>query len=172
MNLYIVRHGQTEANAKHLFNGINELDLTKKGVEQAEELVFTIKNIDIDYIFCSPLKRAIHTASILNINNKQIYKDERLIERDCGIYTLKPIDSIKDKSALYEINKNKYREFESFQSIINRVNSFISELKDKYFDKNILIITHGDVILGFQEYFNKRDEGYPNTCELLKFELS
>lgn len=171
MELYVVRHGQTEANVKHLFNGVNSLDLTDMGVKQAEELIPKIKNIDIDYIYCSPLKRTIHTANILNINNKQIYRDNRLIERECGKYTLQPIDSIEDINALYNKDKNKYPDFESFSSIIERVSDFIQELKEKYDNENILIITHGDVILGFQEFFNRRNDGYPKTCELSKFEL-
>ena len=59
MILYVIRHGQTEANANHLFNGINEGDLNENGVRQAEELAKIIQTIDIDYVFCSPLKRTI-----------------------------------------------------------------------------------------------------------------
>ncbi len=172
MILYVVRHGQTEANAKNLFNGINKLDLTDIGIKQAEELLPNIENIEIDYIFCSPLKRAIHTANILNKENKQINIDERLIERECGKYTLKPTYLIKDKNTLYDKDKNPYQDFESFSSILERVSSFIQELKEKYKNKNILVVTHGDVILGFQEYFNRRSDGYPKTCELSKFELN
>ena len=171
MNLYVVRHGQTEANVKHLFNGINEGDLTSIGVKQAEELLPAIESINIDCIFCSPLTRALHTASILNVNNKPIYKDKRIIERDCGEYTLKPVDLIQDKSVLYDLDDNTYKEFESFSSIIKRVKSFISELKEKYENENILIVTHGDIILGIQEYLNKKTDEYPKTCELIKFEL-
>ena len=172
MFLYVVRHGQTEANVKHLFNGINEGDLTDIGVKQAEELQAVIEKINIDYIFSSPLKRAIHTANILNLKNKQIQKDDRLIERECGTFTLKPTTLIEDRSVLYDKNENKYEEFESYSSIINRVTDFLNELKEKNFKGNILVVTHGDIILGFQEYFNRRCDGYPKTCELSKFELN
>ena len=171
MNIYVVRHGQTEANAKNFFNGINTLDLTAIGVKQAEELAPKMENISIDYIFCSPLKRAMHTANILNVKNKKISIDDRLIERECGKYTLKPTSLIKDIDALYDKEKNKYQDFEPFSEIIKRVASFIQEIKEKYKDKDILVVTHGDIILGFQEYFNRRDDGYPNTCELSKFEI-
>ncbi len=171
MILYVTRHGQTEANVNNLFNGINTLDLTKTGIEQAEKLLPSLENINIDYIYCSPLKRTIHTANILNIHKKPIYIDDRLIERDCGKYTLKPINLIEDMDALYNINENKYEDFEAFSSIIERVSNFIKELKQKYTTENILIVTHGDVIVGFQKYFNKMSDGYPKTCELLKFEV-
>ena len=171
MKLYVVRHGQTEANVKNLFNGINTLDLTDIGVKQAEELKNKMDNVDIDYIFCSPLKRTIHTANILNINNKKIYLDERLIERECGEYTLKPINMIKDMNELYDKKDNKYKEFEPFSSIIERVSSFVEDIKEKYKNKNILIVTHGDIIMGFKEYFNSTNTKYPKTCELIEFVL-
>ena len=171
MILYVIRHGQTEANANHLFNGINEGDLNENGIQQAKELAKIVQTIDIDYIFCSPLKRTIHTANILNVKNKPIYKDNRLIERDCGSYTLKPSKLIQDKSKLYIKNENEYTEFESFDSILNRVESFIKELKEKYTNENILIVTHGDIVFAFQEIFKRKNEEYPKTCELFKFEL-
>ena len=171
MILYVVRHGQTEANVNHLFNGINEGDLNENGIQQANELATIIKNIDIDYIYCSPLKRTIHTANILNVNNRLLYKDNRLIERDCGLYTLKPSNLIKDKSKLYLKNENEYNEFESYDSILNRLDSFIKELKEKYTDENILIVTHGDIVYAFQDLLNSKNETYPKTCELYKFEL-
>ncbi len=172
MNLYVIRHGQTKANAENLFNGINTLDLTDVGIKQAESMIPEIEKIDIDYFFCSPLKRTTHTTNIINIHNKPIIIDERLIERECGNYTLKPVNSIKDLSSLYDKNENKYPEFESFSSIIERVGSFVSELKENYKNNNILVVTHGDVIRGFQEYFNKINDEYPKTCELLKFEIN
>ena len=48
MKLYVVRHGQTEANVNHLFNGRNERDLTEFGIEQANSLANRMKTISID----------------------------------------------------------------------------------------------------------------------------
>ena len=171
MVLYVVRHGQTEANEKHLFNGINKLDLTDKGIKQIEELIPKINNLNIDIIICSPLIRATHTANILNTKNKEIIIDDRLIERECGKYTLKPTSLIDNKEELYNKNNNKYQDFESFSSIIERVNNFIEDIKVKYNNEKVLIITHGDVILGFQEYFDRRSDGYLKTGNISIFEL-
>ena len=62
----------------------------------------------IDLIFCSPLKRTIHTASILNVNKLEITTDDRLIERDFGSFTLKSVELIKDKSKLYNLKENEF----------------------------------------------------------------
>ena len=36
MNLYIVRHGQTDGNVYKIMDGIRDIDLNEKGIEQAE----------------------------------------------------------------------------------------------------------------------------------------
>ena len=130
MKLYIVRHGQTEANVNRLFNGRNQKDLTDFGIEQAERLASQLKNLKIDLIFCSPLKRTIHTASILNVNKLEITTDDRLIERDFGSFTLKSVELIKDKSKLYNLKENEIEEVESYKSIYDRVSNFIEEIKE------------------------------------------
>ena len=171
MKLYIVRHGQTEANVKHLFNGRNQRDLTDFGVKQAKTLASQMKKLNIDLIFCSPLKRTIHTANILNVNDVEIIIDDRLIERDFGSFTLKSADLIKDKSKLYSLEENEIKEFESYKSIYKRVSSFIEELKKNYYEKNILIVTHGDIVVAFQEYLHQKNNEYPKTCTLIKYDL-
>lgn len=71
MNIYIVRHGQVPHNALKQYN-ITDEDLTDLGIKQAEELREMIKNTEFDIIISSPLIRAVHTANIININNKEI----------------------------------------------------------------------------------------------------
>ena len=171
MNLYVIRHGQTEANVKQLFNGINDGDLTEIGIKQAEELIPLIKEKDINFIICSPLKRAIHTANILNVNNKEIVLDNRLIDRDYGVYTLKPITLLENKTSLYDLEINENKEIEPFSAVIKRTEDFINGLKTKYKNENILIVTHRDVISAMQYYFNKNFDDYPKTGDLLKFEV-
>ena len=79
MNVYIVRHGQVPHNALGQYNS-NDEDLTILGVQQAENLRKQIDSIKFDVIICSPLKRAKHTADIINVNNQKIIYDERIKE--------------------------------------------------------------------------------------------
>ena len=70
MKIYIVRHGQVPHNALKMYSNENE-DLNETGIKQAEELKMKIKNLNFDIIISSPLIRTIHTANIININNKK-----------------------------------------------------------------------------------------------------
>ena len=81
MKLYLIRHGQCESNVIGRFNYVNE-DINEVGIKQAEDLREKIKDIDYDIIISSPLLRALHTAEIINVNNKEIITDDRLQETD------------------------------------------------------------------------------------------
>ena len=83
MKVYIVRHGQTDSNLAGVYNYLNE-DINENGIEQAKNLSEKIKDLDYELIYCSPLKRAMHTANIINIHNKTMLFDDRLQERNPG----------------------------------------------------------------------------------------
>lgn len=46
--------------------------------------------IDYDFIICSPLKRAKQTCELVNIKNKKVIYDNRIMARDCGEIEGKP----------------------------------------------------------------------------------
>ena len=69
MILYVVRHGQTEWNLEHRCQGISDIPLTEKGIEEAKQLQELVKSLNIDVVISSPLSRARDTAKIL-VDNK------------------------------------------------------------------------------------------------------
>lgn len=79
MKIYLVRHGEVNHNLYKRYNREDE-DLNKKGTEQAKELRRKIKEYNYDVIISSPLVRSKHTAEIINIKNKDIILDDKLIE--------------------------------------------------------------------------------------------
>ncbi len=68
MIIYILRHGTTEWNARHLIQGQTDIPLDDFGQQMACEtgLGLAEKNIKFDRIYSSPLKRSFETASIVN----------------------------------------------------------------------------------------------------------
>jgi broad specificity phosphatase PhoE len=67
---YFVRHGQSEANARRVVQGLTDYRLDDTGRAQAAALGAWLrdKSVGIDAMFCSPLLRAAETASILAKN--------------------------------------------------------------------------------------------------------
>ena len=136
MILYVVRHGQTNVNLENKINSLNDDDLNQAGVEQALKLCEYFKDVDYDFIISSPLTRTVHTAELLNVNKKNIIYDQRLIERDAGVFTKKPIDLLDRNDWWNVYPKNDYKNAESVKMVIERIYSFLDEIKQKYKDKN------------------------------------
>ena len=77
MILYVVRHGETEKNKYGLIQGQTECDLSKNGIEKAKELIPIVRNLKIDVVISSPLKRAYDTASIITEGKYYIGTENR-----------------------------------------------------------------------------------------------
>ena len=65
MRLYLVRHGQTDMNKRNMFYGWTDADINETGIQQAEQLRQYFRQIPIDAIYSSDLRRAAHTAEII-----------------------------------------------------------------------------------------------------------
>lgn len=63
---YFIRHGQTDWNAQHKAMGITDIPLNSNGETQSREAIRQVKDLNIQTICHSPLKRARETAEILN----------------------------------------------------------------------------------------------------------
>lgn len=67
MKLVLIRHGESEWNKLNLFTGWTDVGLSEKGIIEANEAGFLLKenNFDFDVCHCSYLKRAINTLNIV-----------------------------------------------------------------------------------------------------------
>jgi len=87
--LILIRHGQSVWNAENRFTGWTDVDLSDKGVKEAEEAGNELRNQVIDIIHTSDLIRAKRTAEIViraNVSSKDTVtkSDWRLNERNYG----------------------------------------------------------------------------------------
>lgn len=160
-----MRHGQTIPNTLHLISGKQECDLTPKGIIEAKRTKEKYKNINFDIILTSPLSRARITAS--TITNKPIIIDKRLIERDYGTFEKKRKKEVDYKGIWnYALNKNPHNG-ETIKDLFERVKKLIEELKQKYPDKKILLVTHSAIARVIHYYIT----GIPKDNDLTKLEI-
>ena len=146
MNLYVVRHGQTIWNLENRVQGITDIPLTEQGIKDAEELKELVKSLNIDVVISSSLSRARETAKILVDFKLPINTDDRIKERDWGMNEGAKIDEVDRWDCWDVILNTKVQNIESLQDFMYRVSSFIEEIKIKYKDKNVLVVTHSAVI--------------------------
>lgn len=88
--LVLVRHGQSEWNLKNLFTGWRDVDLTDKGVAEAQAAGRQLKALGLrfDVAYASALVRAQRTMDLmleeLGQRSLPVIRDQALNERDYG----------------------------------------------------------------------------------------
>ena len=156
--LVLVRHGQSEWNAKNLFTGWKDPDLTDKGIEEAVNAGKKINEYGLSFscMFTSALVRAQNTAKIIlkEIEQEDIptYQDKNLNERAYGSLTGMDKDEARQKfgSEQVQIWRRSFDtsppDGESLKDTYNRVvpyfqKNILPRLAD---GKNVLVSAHGN----------------------------
>lgn len=152
MKLYITRHGTTEWNSIGKLQGWLDSNLTDEGIKRAIDLGRRLKDVDFDFIYSSPQKRALDTAKyIRGDKNTQIITSDSLMELGLGEWEGKYFNTLeKDYPELYHTYMNKPEEYfpekgETFMDLFNRIEDFLKEIRN-IDAKNVLIVTHGVTI--------------------------
>src|SRR6201986_1369312 len=84
LSVYLLRHGQTPYNADgNRYCGRTDIELTDKGLAQAETVARRLNGISLDAVYSSPLYRARRTAELAS-GREKVQTDQRPIEVDFG----------------------------------------------------------------------------------------
>lgn len=158
MNIYLIRHGETEKNTLKKYYGNLDVGLNERGKLQCEYLKEKLKNIEFGKIYTSNMKRAIETANIIFDNRKEyIVKDERLNEMNMGDFEGKSYEELEKlypkewKDWCDNWKESSPPKGESYKMFYSRVKDFMEDiLKEE--DNNILIVAHGGVIKSIYTY--------------------
>ena len=163
--IYLTRHGETEWNIEKRLQGRGDSPLTKYGIQRAKELRDRIKNIDIDVIYSSPIKRALNTANILRGNkNIDIVTDDSLMEMCFGDYEGKKIDIVQEENPSWDINLIMQGNVEicapngeNLKEVRERISKLMNKIIAENMGKSILIVTHGITLKALMYYFKDED---------------
>ena len=167
MYVYIVRHGETDYNAKkERFGGRVDVPLNNNGREQAMKLKIRYAGITFDRVYSSPLIRTIETARI--ISDCDIIIDERLIERSNGDLEGRLRSEIDPATIDYSNIEfiMKYH-IEPDESIKGRVRSFLNEIANLEGCENILVVTHAGTAMYMSHYL----DGEPEDKKVSEYKL-
>lgn len=139
VNITYFVHGTTSDNENNISSGWSDVDLSDLGVKQSKELRSLTKEKQFYAIFCSDLKRAIHSAN-LAWPDKQIIQDKRLRECNYGSYNGKSSDIVEplQERSIDEPMPNG----ESYEMVKDRIESFLNDLKRDYDGKSVAIVAH------------------------------
>ena len=157
-NLVLVRHGQSEWNAKNLFTGWKNPGLTETGVKEAISAGKLIKDekINFDTMYTSELIRAQLTGNtileIINQSDIPIIKDIALNERNYGSLAGLNKDDARKEWGVEQVHiwRRSYDvpppDGESLKNTAERVLPYFNkEILPKVISgSNILIAAHGN----------------------------
>lgn len=156
--LIIIRHGESEWNAKGVWTGTTDVHLTSKGFKEAALLGDKIHDIHFDCAFCSQQIRALETLEgILDASKQYDVPYERssaLNERDYGDFTGKNKWQVQKEVGDAEFQRirrgwnHPVANGETLKAVYERVVPFydykiLPELKS---GKNVLVVAHGNSI--------------------------
>ena len=160
MQLILIRHGESFANALHretggFFCGRWDCGLTDVGKLQAAALKGSVFLRGADAVYASPLKRAVATAAALT--DLPVILDERLTERSLGDFDGKSRDEVARNDVYRKyFTDARYTGFrhsftvsapngESYADVEKRVSPFLAELKKKPY-KKVVVVSHAVAI--------------------------
>ena len=153
--LILIRHGESQWNAKGLWTGLTDVSLTEKGKEEAVKAGNAISDITIDQVYTSPLKRAKETyEEIKKVLKLDVPTTENvaLNERDYGDLTGKNKWEMKEKYGEEQFLKwrrswdSPIPNGETLKDVCARVlpyyeSNILPLLKQ---GKNVLVVAHGN----------------------------
>lgn len=143
MLLFLIRHGQTEANVNGTYSGQTDVTLTEQGRAQAEALCPQLKKYRFDQVFTSDLTRAIDTQR-LALPGREGIRTPLLREIDVGELAGRSISATLKE---YGKTKGDYTRFggESVEQMTNRLREFLTQL-EKYPCECAVAFAHGGLI--------------------------
>ncbi|MDF2379164.1 MAG: class I tRNA ligase family protein [Candidatus Gracilibacteria bacterium] len=168
--IYLVRHGQTDVNKAHKWQGSMDEPLNHTGIQQIETLREQTKNLPLDVLISSDYIRAKHTADIINadfdleIEVSTEFREQHFGEFEGVSFAETIAEHGSEKNAVDKVRENP-NGGETREAFEKRVVAKYEELKEKHAGKNMMIVAHGGVYMvlrkhtlgvkTWEEYFEK-----------------
>ncbi|OCG49943.1 hypothetical protein A9G35_00630 [Gilliamella sp. Choc5-1] len=178
LNLYLIRHGQTQWNIKDQMQGSKDSPLTEQGILGAKLTGQHLKDISFMQAYSSPQKRAVDTRNyIVNENNIAIdtFELADLREMDFGLWEGKHVPTLKQDVPEFNVYLTDPANFdasvnqgENYADILARMKQALNTIVQNapQDSGNILVVSHGTVlrillcVLNGGDWRLHRDEEY------------
>lgn len=164
MRIYIVRHGETNANKDGYLQGWSNDPLNENGRRLAEITGRGMKGIHFDCCISSPLIRAKETAEIIlkeSENDTPVIFDDRIKEINFGIFERTDIRDERIIRFLQEpIVDYRFSGGERIVDVMQRTQGFLKELVLRDDDKIYLVSTHGCALRAMLNFLYEDPSNY------------
>ncbi len=167
--VYVMRHGETEANVEQILMGREDSPFTAAGRKQPIEVAHHLVGRPLVRIYSSPMERTRRTAALVQRaldGSLEIETDMAIAEIDSGDYTGLTFQEVRgrvaDDALLGEFH---YPGGECWRDVQERALSFVYGMEARHPGAAVLLVTHAGVIAGLvAAYLREPIERYIRTC--------
>jgi len=170
LQVYLVRHGETQWNAERRIQGQSDSALTEKGERQAEQVAERAKTLGITHVISSDLGRTRHTAEIIALAcGVDVTLDSRLRELDMGVLERRNLDTLNEEEEGWRrqlvngTTDGRIPDGESMLEMSERMHAALNACLDLPSGSRPLLVSHGmalgclvSTILGLPAWAERR----------------
>lgn len=163
MRIRILRHGESESNARRLYAGTTDTPLSAAGIAQAENGLISP---EISLVYVTPLRRTQQTARILFPNARQVVIDG-LREMNFGIFEGMDYDEAERDPRFIAWNADGGMQpcpggegrIDFAQRVSAALQTLIKEARSRG-EEALTIVAHGGTIMGLMAAHALPRQGY------------
>lgn len=152
VRLFVIRHGQAEANIEQRYLGLRDDPLTEVGLAQADALGRALSGTRLAAVYSSPLTRALETARpIARPHDLPVIPEERLLEMSFGDWEGLTRAELLSSSAEAAAHLARWEQDpasvsppggESLGALQERVLGMLAELAARGSDGPVVLVSH------------------------------
>jgi broad specificity phosphatase PhoE len=168
VDIYLMRHGETEANVAEILLGREDSPFTDAGWRQPIEVARQLDKRPLACIYASPMERTLRTARLVQEAlgwSIEVKTETALAEIDAGEFTGLTFAQVRAQLSENAIlGQFRYPGGESWAEVQRRAVEFSRGLEKRHPEKSVLLVTHAGVIAGLvAEYLGEPIEDFIRT---------
>ncbi|MBI2343048.1 MAG: histidine phosphatase family protein [Deltaproteobacteria bacterium] len=157
--LLLVRHGETDWNARRRVMGMRPIGLNEHGRAQVTALAAALRSIPLEAIYASPAQRTMESAEILADGRVPgaVTPTPAFAEIDYGDWIGEPFTAIEETTAfadyLFRPSTFTIPGGEVVVAVQERAVAGVRQLQERHEAGRILIVTHADIVKAIVTHF-------------------
>jgi broad specificity phosphatase PhoE len=143
LELYLVRHGETEWSRARRHTGRTDLPLSPVGEAEARALGDHLRGLEVGRVLSSPLTRAVTTAKLAGFGDR-VERTDTLLEFDYGEYEGLTTPEIRAQRPGWDLFRDGCPGGETVETCADRVRPLVAELAAS--DGRTILFSHGHLL--------------------------